>query len=179
MANAPVPSPRNFNVAEFETAAYLNSLRDALNFLLNPPMAVVYQNTVQSIPNNAFTPVTFDLSLTDTYSGHSNSTNNSRYTGQVPGWYDLDGAFSLAANGTGVRDGAWAKNGAAITTPGAGTTVAGNAGWTATQAMPGLQVFLNGAGDYVELWVIQTAGAALNTNIATFTSYASIRLAHV
>lgn len=33
----PLPIPRTFTVAEVETAAYLNSVRDGLNFLLNPP----------------------------------------------------------------------------------------------------------------------------------------------
>lgn len=32
-----LPTPRNFGVNEFENAAYLNSVRDALNFLLDPP----------------------------------------------------------------------------------------------------------------------------------------------
>lgn len=32
-----LPTPRTFGVSEFENAASLNSLRDALNFLLDPP----------------------------------------------------------------------------------------------------------------------------------------------
>lgn len=178
MSNLPVPVPRTFSVSEVETAAYFNSLRDALNYLINPPLAVLYQGVVQSIPNSAFTPVTFDTTLTDTYGAHSNVTNNSRYTAQVAGWYDLDAGFSLSAsNTTGARDGQWAKNGSAITTPGAGIVIGGSASNTATLPMPGLQVFLS-VGDYVELWVFQNSGGAINSNIATFTSYMSIRWAH-
>lgn len=178
MSNLPVPVPATWSVNLPPTAGQINAMRDALNFLLNPPMAVLYQGAVQSIPNNAFTALTWDQSLVDSYGGHSSVTNPSRYTAQVPGWYDLDGGFSFAANVTGVRDGAWYKNGAQITTPGAGAvTGSPGAGSSPTQAMPGLQVFLN-AGDYVELWVIQTSGGALNTNIATFASFASIRFVH-
>lgn len=33
----PLPSPRTWTVGETETGSYLNSVRDGLNFLLNPP----------------------------------------------------------------------------------------------------------------------------------------------
>lgn len=177
MANLPVPIPRTFSVVEVETGAYLNSLRDALNFLLNPPLAVIYQASVQSIPNNAFTALTFDTTTTDSYGGHSNSTNPSRYTAQVAGWYELDGGFSLAANGTGVRDGQWYRNGSAISTPGAGVVTGGSAAYTATEPMPGMPTFLN-VGDYVELYVFQNSTAALNSNVTTYNSYMTVRWVH-
>lgn len=178
MTNLPVPAPRTFTVGETEVGAYLNSVRDCLNFLLNEPIAVLYQGAAQSIPNSAFTAVTFDQSLTDSYGAHSNTTNPSRMVAQVAGFYDLDGGFSLAAsNTTGARDGQWYKNGSAISTPGAGVVVGGSASNTCTTPMPGLQVFL-GVGDYVELFVFQNSGGAINTNVATFTSYVSIRWVH-
>lgn len=146
-----------------------------IQFLLNRPRAVIYQGAIQSIPNSAFTAITFDQSVSgsDNYNGHNNVTNNSRYTAQIAGWYDLDGAISYAANANQARDGAWAKNGAQITTPSAGVITGGFAGFSTTLAMPGLKVFLN-VGDYVELWAFQSSGGALNTNISTFTSYMSI-----
>lgn len=179
MANLPVPSPRTYTVGEVETGAYFNATRDALTFSINRPMAVVYQSSAQSLANGSLTAVAMDTTVVDSYGGHSNSTNNSRYTAQVAGWYQLDGAYSISAiNTTGTRDGQWAKNGAALTAPtGAGVLVGGSSAFSATVAMPGLQIQLN-AGDYVEMWLLQNSGGALNTNVATFTSYMSIRWVH-
>lgn len=177
MSNLPVPVPRTFVVGETGVAAYLNAVRDALTFLLNPPMLVAYQGTVQSLPNGAFTAASLDQTLTDTYGSHSNTTNNSRMTAQVAGWYQTDGGISISANGTGNRDGQWAKNGSAITTPGSGLVETPSASFSTTQGMPGLQVFLN-TGDYLELWEFQNSGGALNTNTSTFTSYISARWVH-
>lgn len=162
--NLPVPSPRTYVVAETETGAYFNSLRDALNFLVNVPAAYLTQTAVQSVPNATWTALAFDGSVIDSYGGHSNSTNNTRYTEQVAGWYMVFGCASFATNGTGNRGCSVAKN---------GTRVMGAAGFfgpvsgnPATVPSPPTIVFLN-VGDYLEVQGYQVSGGALNTNSNT------------
>lgn len=133
-----------------------------MSFQQNPPEFAIYQATLQSVPNNAFTAITFDGSTRDTYNGHSTVTNNTRYTAQVAGTYEISGGTGWAANATGSRGGSIYKNGAPLTgqtslvqavTTAAGTTVA---------PIPSCFVDLN-VGDYVELWAYQISGGALNT----------------
>jgi len=163
MANLPVPSPRTFGVTEIEVASYFNSLRDALLFLLNPPMASVFQNTIQSIPSATWTDLTMDSTVVDSYGAHSNVTNNARITAVVSGWYWPAGGSSLVANATGARGAKFAKNGTSVQ----GTAgLFGNAG-SAIPSAPAaisLPVFLN-AGDYVTIQTYQTSGGALNTQL--------------
>ncbi len=160
MANLPVPSPRTFTVSEVETGAFLNSQRDGLNFLLNKPIALFTQTAAQSIPTGALTAIAFDTTTVDSYGGHSNTTNNTRYTAQVPGWYVPVITGSIVANATGVRYSTLAKNGSQLNFL-SGPQVA-NASFVAATTAVGL-VFLN-AGDYLEGWTFQNSGGALNTS---------------
>lgn len=161
MTNLPVPIPRTFSVSEVQTGAYLNSLRDALNFLVNVPACFVTQSATQSLTSSAFTALTFDQTVFDSYGGHSNSTNNSRYVGQVAGWYMVFGCGCFAVNTTGQRGAATAKN---------GTRVQGAAGFTQTTSAlspapvsPPTITFLNGTGDYVEIQAYQNGANPLAT----------------
>jgi hypothetical protein len=162
MTNAPVPAPRTFGPGETETGGFLNSQRDGLNFLLNVPAAYLTQSTLQSVPNATWTAVNFDASTFDSYGGHSNSTNNTRYTAQVAGWYMVFGCGSIATNATGQRGTAAAKNGTRIQgAAGFYGAVAGNA---SVSPSPPTIVFL-AAGDYIEIQVYQSSGGALNTAV--------------
>lgn len=176
MSNLPVPTPRTFTVAETETGSFLNSVRDALNFVLNPPMASLYQNVSQNVATTTWTAVTFDSSLLDTYGGHSNSTNNSRYTAQVAGWYSVGGGVGYVANATGGRGADVYKNGSPIT---AGASVVGTSGAGASHvsALSGVMVFLN-AGDYIEIFAWQNGANPLATATGQYASYAFIRWEH-
>lgn len=177
MANLPVPAPRDFTVGETEVGSFLNSVRDALKFVLNAPLATLYQGAAQSIPGNAFTAITFDSTTLDSYGGHSNVTNNSRYTAQVAGWYSVSGAAGWVNNTTGARglevmvNGASINGGSAIAAPSPGLSV------TVT-AVGAVEVFL-AAGSYVELWAYQNSGGALNTNGGgAFCSYMTVEWKH-
>lgn len=164
MGNLAVPSPRTFSVGEIEVGAYLNSLRDALNYLLNTPLAILNQANAQSFSNAASAAIAYDGTFLDTYGGHSNSTNNSRYTAQVTGWYFVKAGVVWATNATGNRSIQLYKNG-----------VAYPYSWTAVPAAgtfqdPGVEtaalVQLN-AGDYVEAWATQNSGGSLSTAVVT------------
>jgi hypothetical protein len=161
VANLPVPIPRTATVSEVETGADLNTLRDAVTFLLNPPDAVLYQATAQSVANGAFAPATLDASTVDTYGGHSNVTNNSRYTAQVAGTALVSAVGGFAANGTGARGVAVYKNGSAV--EGKTQAVVPAVSTVVTLVPLTCQVPVV-AGDYLEVFVYQSSGGALNTS---------------
>lgn len=168
----PVPNPRTWTAGEYATAAELNAFRDSINFLLNKPTAVLYQTTAQSVPNSA--PVALQLNATqsDTYGGHSNTTNNTRYTAQVAGeyWVMANGLL-VSANG-GDRSLQIYKNGTGLSTsfivdPAASTSYGAMGTLTATLVQMAV-------GDYVEAWIGQDTAGSLNTYVAS--PYSSLQL---
>jgi hypothetical protein len=135
-----------------------------------PPVFVGTQTVAQSIPANAFTSLTMDSEVVDTFNGHSTSTNTSRYTCALAGWYNVVGRYptsgtantkriaSIAVNGTGVRNNEIDPSDASLST-------------VEVTAL----VFLN-VSDYVEVQVLQNTAGALNTNVAS--GYASTMEVH-
>lgn len=159
-----VPSPRTFAVQEFETAAFLNSVRDALTFLLNPPRARLTQaTTATSVPGSAFTSIGMDNTVIDTYVGHSNTTNNSRYTAQVAGRYRVFGVNAWAANTSNVRLIRETVTGTGV--PGSLTSMNATSALSAVQCTEST-VFMN-VGDYVEVQGFQSTSGSLNTSPGT------------
>lgn len=87
---ATVPNPRTWGTSEQVTAAKLNAdIRDSFNFFKAPPLARLRKSGDQFINNNTATAVIWDFEMFDRDNGHSNLTNNSRYTAQTAGWYHL------------------------------------------------------------------------------------------
>jgi len=112
----------------------------------------------QAIANNTATAVTFNAETIDTDGFHSTSTNTSRIT--IPA--GLSGKFLVTVNtlwdlqGTGIRNFNVRKNGATFYAPqeiiGSTTAYVGQAASAILEAV---------AGDYFELFVLQTSGAGL------------------
>jgi len=159
-----VPSPRTFGVSEIETAGNLNSVRDGLTFLLNPPLVRVNQNTVQTLTTAVWTSINQDATTVDSYGMHSNVTNNSRATAIVAGWYWVSGAVAFAASATGTRGARLAVNGTAI--QGTAQFVPPTAAGSLAIAAVSVPLFLN-VGDYVEVQGVQNSGGNLNTLAAS------------
>lgn len=152
-----VPAPITWIVGNDVTASQLNSnVRDAVDYLIGPPIATVFQSVLQAMSATPNTPsaVNFDSTAVDSYSGHSNSVNPSRYVGQQAGWYLVAGAvvFSPSTSGT-YRKCQVYKNGTAIpyATGQVPQVNSASSFGTAVAVAPTI-VFLNGTGDYVELW---------------------------
>jgi hypothetical protein len=172
VTNLPVPNPRTAIAGEFETAAYFNMYRDAINFLLNRPAAVLYQTAAQSVPNTGPVALQFNQSQSDTYGGHSNSTNNTRYTAQVAGTYWVVANGLLVSATGGDRSLQIYKNGTGLSTsfivdPAASTAYGAMGTLTATQVQLAV-------GEYVEAWIGQNTSGALNTYVAN--PYSSMQL---
>lgn len=160
---ATVPVPHQFAVGEQATSTNINTYYSGIQFLENPPVCQLYQATFQTIGTGSPTAITFDGSVTDTYNGHSNVTNNSRYTFQVAGTYLLAGSSAWSGNATGVRGSEFVINGT-TTVPGSQIILAAipsagnNTNVPATTCL--VKVNVN---DYVELYGVQTSGGNLAT----------------
>jgi hypothetical protein len=158
-----VPTLHTWITGEVATAANLNNNTvTAVGFLLAPPLAVLRQTVAQSIASGV-TPiaVNMDTEDIDRDAAHSVISNTSRYTGQTPGYYDIDGAAGVAGNATGRRSTHVLVNGTTVTGAAGQATTA-----TASHAAISTRVFLNGTTDYAEIGVIQNSGGALNTDVA-------------
>jgi hypothetical protein len=172
-----IPSTRLFTAGEVETGSFLNSsITNLGNFLLGKPVFSAWQSVVQSIPNNAYTPVTFTSETVDRDNGHSVSALTSRYTAQTAGYYLFNGTIQYASNVTGARRALWQVNGATPVGGGgffitSSTLVAG----TVSVVAPPFFYYL-AVGDYVELNAFQNSGAALNTVAAggVFSTFSAI-----
>jgi hypothetical protein len=100
----------------------------------------------------------------DGIGGHSTVTNTSRYTARYPGWYRCGGGVMFVPSATGRRGASWAVNGTLLNGVEAIWSAA-SANETGVPARSVL-VFLN-AGDFVELFGFQNAGAGLSTAVAS------------
>lgn len=158
-----VPVPRTFSPGQVVTAAFMNEFRDALNFLLQGfPLFIAKQSVAQSLPDGAWTAITFSTETLDRDSGHSTSVNTMRYVPKTPGWYRVVG-YAGTGQFSGQLAAAIAKNGVRV--PSAGSTGPGTtpgAGGVGAEAW----VSLNGTGDWVELQIYQATGGVVNTIVA-------------
>lgn len=161
---ATVPSQSTVSAGGTLTAALWNDdVRDAINFFLNPPSGQFRQSAAQSIANNTYTALLFDVEESDNDSGHSTVANTSRYNAVTAGRFQLSGGYSAAASaGGGRRITRWAVNGTAVNGSNAGQTSDANVVYN--QPARVITQFLN-VGDYVELWAFQDSGGALNTSV--------------
>ena len=143
-------------------AAYGSDVTDGVTFLANVPVFVASQSGAQSIANNTLAALSLDSTVIDSYGGHSNVTNNSRYTPTVAGYYLVVGSYGQAANGTGNRFVLIYKNGARVNLGQSGGLAAGAANTGSIQALALVQC--NGSTDYIEVFAFQASGGALNTD---------------
>lgn len=159
---ATVPVTRTFVAGEIVLASYFNAnIRDVLNYLLAPPIMELRQQVVQSIPNSAFTAVTFTTEDVDSSGMHSTSVNTSRATAVYPGWYQETGSTAFAVNATGSRGSSYYINGATQNSVQSLHQTVG-ASHNHREVAVTKMVFMN-VSDYVELMTFQASGGALNS----------------
>jgi hypothetical protein len=114
----------------------------------------------QSIANGTFTALTFDVEQFDTNTFHDNATNNTRITAPTGkgGYYQVDASIQWPDNTTSVRYAAIYKNGVDYFRKSMSATYSsfGRLNIPLNIAMP------LAAGDYIEVYVYQASGGALN-----------------
>ncbi|MHB9144732.1 MAG: hypothetical protein ACYC5Y_05275 [Symbiobacteriia bacterium] len=125
--------------------------------------ARVASDVAQSIANNAWTELTFNLESWDTDAIHDTVANNTRLTCQTAGKYLITGNVEFAANAAGDRRLAIRLGGAL------GSYIAEqSANAVGTAGVPSVlsisTIYDLAAGAYVELMAYQGSGGALNTN---------------
>lgn len=129
---------------------------------------VLRDTTGQSVANNGAN-LTWNTEDLDTYNWHDPSTNPSRITPTIAGWYNVKGTVHLAGSATSHR------RAAAVRLNG-GTLYYGNLTSATINATQGNSVehdlFLNGTTDYVEIFAYQNSGAALAVADTTSTRFA-------
>ncbi len=87
-------------------------------------------------------------------------SSGTRYTAQIPGWYEVHGGVSFAQNATGRRMVRIDKN-AGLVPGGSSAQVAVSGGTMKTN----VSVFVSmNVGDYVEVYAYQDSGGSLATN---------------
>ncbi|MFD9943191.1 hypothetical protein ACFWYW_14640 [Nonomuraea sp. NPDC059023] len=159
---ATVPTPRTWTIGEVLSAAKMNAeLRDALAFLLAPPMAILRKTANQLLPNGIHQTLTYETEDLDRDGGHSTTTNNTRYVAQTAGWHSLGAAAVFAANGSGWRDVMFQKNATSATRQNRAVVAAIPGGAAQVAVAISGHMYLN-VSDFVEVAVYQNSGGGLN-----------------
>jgi len=128
--------------------------------------ARAYISADQSIPNNSWTKVEFDAEDFDQQSEFDSATNY-RFTATVTGYYQVNCRVEFDYHTAGSRGIAIYVNGAVNSY---GSSFMGSA---AIGALVNDIVYLT-AGQYIEVFVFQDSGGALDLNSGSETSYISI-----
>ena len=126
------------------------------------------KSATQSISNNTETAITFAGTDTfDTNGFHDPASNNTRFT--IPagkgGYYLVSGNVGFASNATGNRESYFNLNGAF------GFQAVSSAAAPSTATVNSFSFIANlSVADYIELYVNQTSGGALNANTSCIVS---------
>ena len=119
----------------------------------------------QSIPDSAFTALSFDTETWDTNAMHSGSAPT-RITFPTTGKYFLCGTVSFAANSTGRRMLDIVQNSSGVMTRVDIPAASSGATWVTASTT----VTVTTAGDYAELKAFQNSGGALNSTTSGLTA---------
>lgn len=165
---ATVPTIPSFVTGETPSIAKLNQLATCVSFIYAIPAYAVLTASSQSLANNASAALTW-AKTTDRDGGWA-AGNPTRYTAQTPGYYQCDALALWASSAAGdrfavfkVTTGVNNPGGAGLTTLFGGTagqpSGVGTTRFTITQLSPYLYVL-----DYIEVYVYQSSGAAMNVS---------------
>jgi hypothetical protein len=130
---------------------------------IRPPVTRLVQQAVQSCANATNVQITFGAGSEeiDTHGFHDTAVNTNRITPTKAGRYRVVGTVNMASSAAVTILAAFiGKNGLSVQ-PYVRAKPAATA--TTNAASASAIVELNGTTDYVELWVNQTSGGALNT----------------
>lgn len=142
-------------------------------FMTDRPIVRLVQQAAQSLTDNTHTALTFGTAATviDSHNFHSESTNNTRITPTVAGWYEVSGSFATVAGAD------YASLQSSIRLNGSNLAPDSRTGPNATSATRSISagpvlVPCNGSTDYIEIAGFQdnTANTARNTSISGSTT---------
>lgn len=165
---ATVPTPLDPTAGDkLSAAAFDAGVRDALNFLLDPPRCEVAMTANTALANNTAALVTWDSEITDNDSMHSTVSNQSRIVIQTAGRYTFNIATNLAAGTATTYTVNLRQNSAGAV--GSGTSVRawsyGAAGGSPRQFTTSFTRYQSVVGDYLELFVTISPAGSLDGGI--------------
>jgi hypothetical protein len=157
------------------------------NFLKNRAICYLLKRKNQTIAHNTTTPVSFngtanaDYEVSDLLGWHDQTTNPTRITPNIAGWYRATAKACFASNATGYRiiwfDGSLSHQPSPTLQLYLGMIYlpAVNGDITYVSASSSL-IYFNGTGDYIEMKVVQSSGGSLalnglDTNAAQITEF--------
>lgn len=155
-----------YAVGQRLTASLLQTLAD---YTVNRPLVRLVQQSAQTMVNSTETVITFGTGseVVDTHGYHDETTNNTRVTPQIAGWYELRGTvYFSATNGYLTLQAQPRLNGVNYATADRQIMTAAASSQRAVGFTP-VMVLLNGSTDYVELMGLQTSAANQNTYVVT------------
>lgn len=163
-----VPNPRTWLANEDVTALKLRNLSNSVAFLKARPTFQGHQTLSQNVADQTYTPVQLDVDQVDNVSGHSPSTNPTRYVIKQPGWYLVSGFLFIAY--TAASSTFTHSISVRATVNGVATDYRGETRPGATTHNPGVfgaeLVLLDPAtGDYVEILAWQNTGVSQTLGI--------------
>jgi hypothetical protein len=152
------------------TAANLNSLRDVLNFWAGPPQCYAYLSSATTTTTSVWLVVglqseMFDVVQSGDSPSHDNATNSSRIYFRTPGKYEVSGQITFAANSTGTRQAQLKLNAGGVEASGTQLffTVQGAVAGGVQTSVPIIPFAVTAsAGDYIEVFAMQTSGGNLD-----------------
>lgn len=103
MGYADPQTVHNPSVGGIATAAWGDTVRDDLEFLVAPPQCSFSHSTTTTVNDSTWTSLAGNTEAYDTDTMHNTVTNNSRATIVTPGKYTLIAIEEVAANATGYR----------------------------------------------------------------------------
>lgn len=165
-----VPTIATYPAGGVFTSAYANTIKAAVDFLKNPPQVYGYGSVAQSLANNTQVAIALDTEVFDiVQSGdtpsHDNVTNNTRLVCRTAGKYEVVGQAQIASSTGGLRSATVRMNAAG--SGAGGTLITTNqqsplSGASTSVTTPAVIIPLT-VGDYLELFALQSSGAAVNT----------------
>jgi hypothetical protein len=168
---ATLPTVPTFTFQEDPSITVLSELAAAVTFVSTLPAYALLEGS-PTLTTATVTALAWTTKVTDRDSGWA-SGNNTRYTAQTPGYYDLNACITFASSTTGARIAYYRVTTGANNPNGAGnTTIFGDKAVAAANAT-GNWITLGATSpylyllDYVEVYAYQNSGG----NLATGTNY--------
>lgn len=159
-----IPTIPTTAAGQLVTAGQLQSMENAIRFLMNPPRCMAYQINPQTVAQSTWTGIILDGESYDTDGMHSTSASPTRITIQTPGNYLIYGNVNFGTLPSGFQANVQIRvNGGAFETD---TDTEPTSASGSNQMTSDITSKVLRAGDYVEIF-------AWSNNTGGFTTVAS------
>lgn len=185
---ATLPAQDSYTAGVPVTAPVLNkNIRDAVNFLLAPPQALLTRSTSWTVTSasNPRLITEWNSEIVDTDGMWNPTPNPSRITAQTPGLYELtiyvhypsalNGASGIVICGIELNSNGGIWSAAPESRIGEDVRPIDNGGGSGTSTSLVVEQYMN-AGDYVEFYTGQSSGSTATMGTGTFSVFAAARL---